>query len=74
MWRIPDNWGQILLVVGKVKHLDMAFIVIVNLIVSCEPTWFSGEQKFKMLVCMQIFIAIVFIKLKSQFLCKYSLQ
>ena len=41
-----------LLVVGKVKHLDMGFIVIVNSIVSCEHIWFSGEQKYKILVCI----------------------
>ena len=47
--RISDNWDtpQILPVVGKVKHLDMAFIFIVNLIVSCEPMWFSGNKNLK---------------------------
>ena len=67
MRRIPDNWDtpDILLVVGKFKHLDMAFIVIVNLIVSCKHMWLSGEQKSKILVCMQIFIAIEFSQIKS---------
>ena len=67
MWRISHTWDtpQILLVVGKVKHLELAFIFIVNLIVLCKPTWFSWEQKSKnILVYMQIFIAIVFSKLK----------
>ena len=67
MWRIPDNWDtpQILQVVGQAKHLDKAFIFIVNLIVSHEHMWFSWEQKCKILVCTQIFIAIVFSKIKS---------
>ena len=49
----------------QVKHLDTAFIVTVNSILSCEHMWFSWEQKSKILVCIHIFIATVYIKLKS---------